>query len=425
MQNKDSDSTPNSRYIWQYPWRYREGFIIAFALFLTGISLELSQKSFRLPLPQSPHSTYLCFGLFSFTCLAYFFSKKHPIGQWLASPPAALSSISYMLFMVIIMGIFLQDGSQDKSFFAKMGFNDITRSWTFLFSFIYLVVSLSFVTLKRSFPFKKKNISFIITHVGLWLVLLTAGSGSGDIKRWQMKVNEGHVSLQAKDENNKLHDMPFKILLKDFGIDEYHPKMSLVNKKTGKILTNEGQYIFTVDGTMNVTMHGYEIIIEKYLPYAAFFEDRFVNVYDEGATVAAFVKVSKDEKVVSHGWLSAGTYVQPAFILPVSEEFNLAMTLPEVRRYHSDVEITDSSAEKIVTTLEVNKAIRVDGWKIYQLDYDSEMGRWSRYSIFEVVYDPWQTYVYIGIFMTLLGTLAMMWQGTFPSDESNSNGTTK
>ena len=132
--------------------------------------------------------------------------------------------------------------------------------------------------------------------------------------------------------------------------------------------------------------------------------------------------MSKDGKVVSHGWLAAGTYVQPAFVLPISEELELAMTLPEVKKYHSDVEITTSNGEVIKTTLEVNKATRVEGWKIYQLDYDADMGRWSTYSVFELVYDPWQTYVYIGIFMTLFGTLTMMWQGTFPAEDKAKKG---
>ena len=414
-------NTPQ-RYMWQFPWRYREGFVLALSLFIVGVGLEFILTGFRLPLPPSPISLYLCISLFFSSCILYFLTKKHPIGQWLGSTPAALSSIAYMLFMVIIMGLFLQDGSQAKNFFAKLGFHDITRSWPFLLSYLYLVLTLSFVTLKRTFPLKKKNISFMITHWGLWLILLTAGSGSGDIRRWQMRVDEGHVALQAKDEKDQLHDMPFKIFLEDFQIDEYYPKMTIVNSKTSEVLKDKGQFIFSVDSVKQVKLHGYDIEIEEYLPYAAVFGRRFVKVYETGATSAAKIKVSKDGKVVSHGWLSAGTYVQPAFVLPISEELELAMTLPEVKKYHSDVEITTSNGEVIKTTLEVNKAIRVEGWKIYQLDYDADMGRWSTYSVFELVYDPWQTYVYIGIFMTLFGTLAMMWQGTFPAEDKAKKG---
>lgn len=422
MSANTTTSPPIQRYMWQYPWRYREGFVLALALFITGLGLEFILTGFRLPLPSAPNSLYLCLSLFFGSSVLYFLTRKHPIGQWLGSTPAALSSIAYMLIMVIIMGFFLQDGSQAKNIFAKLGFHDITRSWSFLLSYLYLILTLSFVTLKRTFPFKNKNIPFMITHWGLWLVLLTAGSGSGDIYRWQMRVEEGHVSLQAKDEKGHLHDMPFKIFLEDFQIDEYHPKMTIINSKTSEVLKDKGQFIFSVDSAKAVELHGHTIEIEEYLPYAAFFNHRFVKVYELGATSAAKVKVSKDGKVVSHGWLSAGTLTQPAFVLPISEELELAMTIPEIKRYHSEVEITDSKGQVHKTSVQVNKAIRIDGWKIYQLDYDAEMGRWSNYSVFELVYDPWQTYVYIGIFMTLFGTLTMMWQGTFPSEDKKIKG---
>ena len=256
------------RCMWQYPWRYREGFVLALSLFIVGVGLEFILTGFRLPLPPSPISLYLCLSLFFSSCIFYFLTKKHPIGQWLGSTPAALSSIAYMLFMVIIMGLFLQDGSQAKNIFAKLGFHDITRSWPFFLSYLYLVLTLSFVTLKRTFPLKKKNISFMVTHWGLWLILLTAGSGSGDIRRWQMRVDEGHVTLQAKDEKGQLHDMPFKIFLEDFQIDEYYPKMTIVNSKTSEVLKDKGQFIFSVDSAKQIKLHGYDIEIEEYLPYA-------------------------------------------------------------------------------------------------------------------------------------------------------------
>jgi len=35
------------------------------------------------------------------------------------------------------------------------------------------------------------------------------------------------------------------------------------------------------------------------------------------------------------------------------------------------------------------------------------MGKWSEYSVFELVADPWQSVVYAGIFLLLAGAIGM------------------
>ena len=55
--------------------------------------------------------------------------------------------------------------------------------------------------------------------------------------------------------------------------------------------------------------------------------------------------------------------------------------------------------------IEVNKPLAVDGWKIYLLDYNKRMGRWSDESTFELVADPWLPAVYTGICLLLAGAV--------------------
>ena len=87
------------------------------------------------------------------------------------------------------------------------------------------------------------------------------------------------------------------------------------------------------------------------------------------------------------------------------------------KRFASDIIITPNSAltshtspltSSIVTTVEVNKPVEVDGWKIYQYGYDTQMGAMSQYSILELIRDPWLPLVYTGIYMMLAGALLMM-----------------
>ena len=77
------------------------------------------------------------------------------------------------------------------------------------------------------------------------------------------------------------------------------------------------------------------------------------------------------------------------------------------RRFASDIQILTKSGRNILTTVEVNKPVEVDGWKIYQYGYDTQMGAMSQTSILELVSDPWLPLVYTGIYMMLGGAVCM------------------
>ena len=83
------------------------------------------------------------------------------------------------------------------------------------------------------------------------------------------------------------------------------------------------------------------------------------------------------------------------------------------KRFASDIIITPKSSltsppSPLTSIIEVNKPVEVDGWKIYQYGYDTQMGAMSHYSILELISDPWLPVVYTGIYMMLAGALLMM-----------------
>jgi len=87
------------------------------------------------------------------------------------------------------------------------------------------------------------------------------------------------------------------------------------------------------------------------------------------------------------------------------------MTIPEVKKFSSDIDILTKEGERISATLEVNKPFKYKGWEIYQLSYDDKMGKWSNLSVLELVKDPWLPLIYIGIFMMISGAFYMFWMG--------------
>ena len=78
------------------------------------------------------------------------------------------------------------------------------------------------------------------------------------------------------------------------------------------------------------------------------------------------------------------------------------------KRYASDVNIYTQSGKNFHATVDVNKPVKVDGWKIYQYGYDTAVGPESRISILELVSDPWLPAVYAGIAMMLAGAFTLL-----------------
>lgn len=87
------------------------------------------------------------------------------------------------------------------------------------------------------------------------------------------------------------------------------------------------------------------------------------------------------------------------------------------RRFASEIQILTRSEKNIQATVDVNKPVEVDGWKIYQYGYDTSMGAQSNTSILELVSDPWLPYVYLGIYMMLAGGVLMFVTGVRRKEE--------
>jgi len=77
------------------------------------------------------------------------------------------------------------------------------------------------------------------------------------------------------------------------------------------------------------------------------------------------------------------------------------------KRFASEIQVVTKTLKYIETIVDVNKPHEVDGWKIYQYGYDTQMGAQSQISIFELVSDPWLPWVYAGIYMMLAGAVCM------------------
>jgi len=111
------------------------------------------------------------------------------------------------------------------------------------------------------------------------------------------------------------------------------------------------------------------------------------------------------------GWVCGGNFAQLYMTLELSEQLSMVMTRPEPRLYRSEVVVYTQSEKAIPASIEVNKPLKVENWFIYQYSYDSDMGKASTTSSFELVYDPWLTWVYVGLWMFVAGSVLLIWEG--------------
>lgn len=132
----------------------------------------------------------------------------------------------------------------------------------------------------------------------------------------------------------------------------------------------------------------------------------YVEYKEKGAATAILIRAQKGN-VVKEGWVSSGSYMFPMSTLKLDNKTEIAMPAREPLRYASDVIIYTKDGNAMKTRIEVNKPITIDTWKIYQLDFNKEQGKWSTLSVYELVSDPWLPATYVGIYLLMIGAVLM------------------
>lgn len=397
--------------LWHFPWGYRESFIVSFGILIIGFLVEFFTKNIGISPPSWPRNLYILIIFVAYLVVTYRFIK-HPILKWITSVPAAISAVSIFTLLVLFMGFIAQNDQEANSFIRNFGLAHIARSWPYLTTTLYLLTVLGYSTIKRLSHFRKlKDFAFILNHAGLWLVIVTASLGSGDMYRLSMPVYEGQVSHQAFDDQGNPFQIGFATKLLDFNMEEYPPSLGIMDNMTRELIIEKGGKLFNVDEG-NGEINGWKISVLKYFESSVKNNEEYVSSDTFGAARAVLVEaVNTSTKETSVGWISNGSFSVPLAILKLNDEVSLAMTRPQPKKYSSKLRIFSSMRDYKDYTVIVNKPLKINGWKVYQQGYNDELGKWSNLSVLELVRDPWLPVVYVGIFMMLAGALYLFWMG--------------
>ncbi len=399
--------------IWHYPWRYREGFLIALALLIIGMALEYFTDGGGIKPLEWPANIIVGIVFINILVIINAFLNKNKFVKWLSSIPAAICSIALFVFLTLLMGFTIQDDQNVSTLVRKLGISHITHSYMFVFSQLFFLLSLGLVTLRRLTPVNRKNIGFFLNHGGLWIAITGAILGSGDLKRLSMELTERNDFTNiAYNYENKPYQLKLALRLIDFEVNYYSPKLAIANHNNGTFVSTQQKGIIPANSSYSFELHDYKITIKEYIPLAKKQDNKYIQMQKAGATPAVYVDVidERTDKTTS-GWISSGSIIYPTKLLKINQKHSLVLLKPEPKKFSSIVEYLTKDGRRDTAKIEVNKPVKINGWKIYQSGYDSAMGQWSTLSILELVNDPWLNVVYTGIFMLLGGAVYLFWQG--------------
>ena len=295
--------------MWTKPWTFKEGFLIGGGLIFAGLMLELSVGPVMWDAFAWPANAIVLAGFFVMLTAMAYLRKKIYAFQWMTTYQAAIPAMVYAVALTIIMGLTRQQAN-------GTWLNNMLSFWPFVLIYVYITVILGLTIHRRLRQIfrgewsMKRDVPFLLNHLGLFIALTTATLGNADIQRVKMICSVGEPEWRAMEQGGAIKEMDLAIELKKF----------------------------------------------------------IMETYDDGSP----------------------------------------------KRFASEIQILTKTGKNIETTIDVNMPYEVDGWKIYQYGYDTQMGAQSQITILELVSDPWLPCVYVGFYMMLAGavlmTLMVLWR---------------
>lgn len=407
--------------MWNNSWGVKEGIMTCGGLVVIGLILHIITGAVDWNSFASPLNVYILVLYVTALIVLYLLRSNLYFVRWAMSYKAAVPSLIAVVLLTLLMGMIRQVPSSVQSDDVFI-LNRMLSFWPFILVYLWMTTIVGLVSIRSLFNFRIRRIPFLLNHLGLFIALVSATLGSADMKRLTMNTRIGQAEWRATDADGNVYELPLAVELKDFSIDEYPPKLMLIDNATGKALPYDApEHMLLEEGVKSGMLSGWNIEISDRIEMAASVSGndtvKYVEWPSAGATYAVNVRaVSPDGKQSVSGWVSCGSFLFPYQALRLDNDCSLVMPDREPRRYSSDVMIYTESGKTLEETIEVNRPAEIEGWKIYQLSYDESKGRWSDISVFELVLDPWLPAVYVGIIMMILGAVCM-----FVTAQKNNN----
>ena len=387
-------------------WGYKLSFLRCALLFLAGTMLQMAFGDVDNSFLRYPWGLIIAVNYVYLLVLIHFQQERWPWLKRLSDHYACTSSLAAMIAMTIIFGLTRQDPATE-GFVGAMGFSRMTSSWPFNILLLYFTTTTGLAVMDDLRHLRKRRVAAVMSHLAVFVVLVAGIFGSGDKVRVSINTHLDTPVHAGFDRAGKMTQLPFEITLKEFKMEEYPPKLYVLNTATE---TSSRDFLLVEQEGATAVVDGWEITAEKYLDMAGRIPEQseFQEMLHIGAAPAVYVKAkNKLTGEQSEGWVSCGSFIFEPSYLFVTKQLAIAMPRREAKRYLSRVEVLDEKGEREKFNIEVNHPARIGSWYIYQVGYDTARGRWSTTSVLECVRDRWYSAIHIALWTMLAAGVVM------------------
>lgn len=389
-----------------FEWGYKRAFLRCALLFVVGTTLQLAVGDIDSSLLHYPWGLILAVNYLYLLVVAYAMRNRWRWLRQLGDDKACLSSLAAFGAIVIVFGLTRQDPARE-GLVGALGFSRMTSSWPFNLLLFYFMTTLGIRTVSDIHHLRDRRMAAVLTHLGVFVLLVAGTFGSGDTVRCMVTTRVGTpVSIGRDDAGHEVR-LPFALTLDDFSIEEYPPKLYLLDTRressSRKFLSVEADGAETVIGDWRIRAE-HSLDMAGRLPE----ESDWRAMKHVGAAPAVYA--SAENTVTGErfsGWVSCGSHIFEPSYLMLDDGMAVAMPRREAKRYLSRVNIMEEGGIRRDVEIEVNHPARVGSWRVYQVGYDTSKGRWSDTSVLECIRDPWYGAAHLALWMLLAAGVVM------------------
>lgn len=389
-----------------FEWGYKRAFLRCALLFVVGTTLQLAVGDIDSSLLHYPWGLILAVNYLYLLVVAYAMRNRWRWLRQLGDDKACLSSLAAFGAIVIVFGLTRQDPARE-GLVGALGFSRMTSSWPFNLLLFYFMTTLGIRTVSDIHHLRDRRMAAVLTHLGVFVLLVAGTFGSGDTVRCMVTTRvDTPVSIGRDDAGHEVR-LPFALTLDDFSIEEYPPKLYLLDTRressSREFLSVEADGAEAVIGDWRIRAE-HSLDMAGRLPE----ESDWRAMKHVGAAPAVYA--SAENTVTGErfrGWVSCGSHIFEPSYLMLDDGMAVAMPRREAKRYLSRVNIMEEGGIRRDVEIEVNHPARVGSWRVYQVGYDTSKGRWSDTSVLECIRDPWYGAAHLALWMLLAAGVVM------------------
>lgn len=385
---------------------YKRAFLQSLLLLVAGVVLQILFGEVPSHLLAAPWGVVAAVCYLYLLIVAYSFSNKVSLFRFLYSPQNSIATLCSMMTLCIIFGLTPQDASTE-GLSGLLGFRNMTSSYPFNLTLLHFVTCMGLRAIDDVRHWRSRRKLTLLLHLSVCVALGAAMFSSGSKLRVKVVAPLNHTVHVGYSAYNEAHQLPFTLCLEEFSMETYSPKLALYDLAECSVSENQLQF-----GEADAAeIEGYKFTVERYLDSALpNAQGTYLTSAEQGAAPAVLLSVKTPAGDVVEGWVTSGGAQNMALPLQLDMRYAVVMLPPQPKRYLSRVEIVNEAGESSSVDIEVNHPARVGDWYIYQSGYDVDMGKWSKYSIFECVRDGWYPIIHYSMWAILLAGALMFLQ---------------